>query len=306
MRAILVALTIIASVVAPGYASAAPIFSAVAGPSGGGDIGDCLSTFPGGTAGSPISASSACVGNGAGGATANASFGHAGAQANALDFSEGGYVMRGTASFTGNAIFTGVDLSAPVGFTHVSLNLNFAGLLNAAPGSTVGDVGFATVTGATSINGVAVAFLNDANRDGAFTCTSTFLGLTACGGSSVGGGIDTPDLLVPLNVLVPIVVSIQATASTEGPSASARSDFADSLDFPIGSDVFNLPDGVTANGPDLEIVDNRFVGDGTAGTPPTAVPEPPTMLLFFSAVIMILARRGWHRSPNQRRSCASP
>jgi hypothetical protein len=44
-------------------------------------------------------------------------------------------------------------------------------------------------------------------------------------------------------------------------------DLFQSVEFPIGSDVFNLPPGVTANAPDSFIFNNRYI-------PATAVPGP--------------------------------
>ncbi len=58
-----------------------------------------------------------------------------------------------------------------------------------------------------------------------------------------------------------------------------NSDFLNSLDFPQGSDVFNLPNGYTANAPNIFLVNNRFV------PPNAAVPEPGSLALLGSGLV---------------------
>jgi hypothetical protein len=71
---------------------------------------------------------------------------------------------------------------------------------------------------------------------------------------------------VPLGTPVDFDLSmtLSAAARTGGNSSL---DFSHTATLPIGSDVFNLPDGVTANAPGLFIFNNRF-------TPPVGVPGP--------------------------------
>jgi hypothetical protein len=277
MRKALLIWMIAAGAIASAHAQAQ--FTATARSSGGGDVRDCIATLPGGTSNGPIAASVACEGDGAGAAFAQAAIGHVGVSANAFDFAEGGYATEGRAAFTGNVTFTGQDPNAPAGFAVVALNLEFGGILNSTQFSLV------EVTAASSINGSAVANTDDTNRDGVTTCNSTFLGAIACGGVEVRGVIRTAQILVPVGIPVPITLSMRLLASTEGPGDSARGDFSNSLDFPIGTDVFTVADGVTANGADLEIVDNRFI--------PTvaAVPEPATSSLLAIG-LAALCRRG--------------
>lgn len=277
MRKALLIWVISAGAIASAHAQAQ--FTATARSSGGGDVRDCISTLPGGTSNSPIGASVACEGDGAGAAFAQAAIGHVGVSANAFDFGQGGYATEGRAAFTGNVTFTGQDPSAPAGFAVVALNLEFGGILNSTQFSLV------EVTAASSINGIAVADTDDSNRDGATTCTSTFLGAIACAGVAVRGTIRTPQILVPVGVPVPITLSMRLFATAEGPGDSASGDFFNSLDFPIGTDVFTLANGVTANGADLEIVDNRFIPSVAA------IPEPATFSLLAIGLVA-LGRRG--------------
>ena len=67
----------------------------------------------------------------------------------------------------------------------------------------------------------------------------------------------------------------------------ARSDFSNSVLFPIGSDVFNLPAGVTANAPDPFIVNNLYI--------PTSVTPLPATLPLFGTGLGGLGLLGWRR-----------
>ncbi|PYT30206.1 MAG: hypothetical protein DMG57_08960 [Acidobacteria bacterium] len=69
------------------------------------------------------------------------------------------------------------------------------------------------------------------------------------------------------------------------------------MDFPIGSDVFTLPDGRTANAPSMFIFNNRFL------PPASSVPEPSGLLAArIGAGItgvgrrMLVALEGWPTS----------
>ena len=257
--------------------ASAATFSALVSTSGA-DVSGCTTTAPGGGSSSPISASTACLGNGAGGATASASLGHVGASANGLDNGTGGYSTAGSAFLIGNVIFTGSDPTAAVGTTNVSLNLNFGGTLSAT-NSASAEVRASSVLFSQTIGSVLIL-----DAAGAFTCSSSFLGLGTCG-SGVHGGISSNSVLVPLNVSVQLALFIDVSAGGGDIGTSGSADFSNSLDFPIGSDVFNLAAGVAANSDDLGIVDNRFE---------SATPLPAALPLFATG-LGALGLLGWRR-----------
>jgi hypothetical protein len=236
----------------------------------GADVAGCTSTSPGGGSSSPISAATACLGAGAGGATAVASFGHVGASANGLDLGTGGYSTAASAFLFGDVLFTGIDSSAPAGTTHVSLNLSFGGTLSATQSAG------AEVRASSSLFGQAMGSVLLSDASGVFSCSSTFLGISSCG-SSVRGSISSFTILAPLNVSVQLALFLSVSAGGGDIGTSGSADFSNSLDFPIGSAVFGLPDGVTANGPDLDIFDNQFLA-------PSATPVPSSILLLATGL----------------------
>ena len=264
-----------AAVTASGTSAAT--FSALVSTSGA-DVGVCTSTAPGGGSSSPISANIACLGNGAGGATASASVGHVGASANGLDNGTGVFATAGSAFLIGNVIFTGSDPTAEVGTTNVSLNLSFGGTLSATTSAG------AEVRASSDLFGQAIGSVLITDAAGAITCSSTFLGLGTCG-SKVQGGISSTSVLVPLNVSVQLALFIDVSAGGGSIGTSGSADFSNSLDLPIGSDVFNLAPGVMVNSDDLGIVDNRF---------DSATPLPAALPLFATG-LGALGLLGWRR-----------
>jgi hypothetical protein len=102
---------------------------------------------------------------------------------------------------------------------------------------------------------------------GAISCSGICPG-SGISGTSVNTVIQSLPLGdVPLGLAIPFgfSMSLRATALQSGGESSL--DFSHTATLPIGTDVFNLPLGVTANAPDSFIFNNRF-------TPPSAVPGP--------------------------------
>lgn len=54
-------------------------------------------------------------------------------------------------------------------------------------------------------------------------------------------------------------LTLRAATVAVGSGSSAVADFSNTFGFPVGMDVFNLPPGFTANAPDLNLINNRFI-----------------------------------------------
>jgi hypothetical protein len=255
------------------------VFEAFAGITGDASHISCVPGFPGGTSTSPIGANAQCdeiFDNGpgtftlaTGAATAFAGPGHLGVSGNAVGLAGSNYIQTSaTSDFVSTVIFTG-----PAGATDVlaGMNIDLGGVLNAA-NVAFAIVSFETVLGPAVLTGASVEIIGD----GQSVCTP--LGSFVCNGAEIGGHFVTGVTTVPLNSPVDLEMFLTTFLFARGPGASARAEFSNSLDLPVGGIVFNLPDGFTANDPDLFIVNNVFL-------PPTAVPEPATLALLALGVV---------------------
>ena len=279
-RFLLIAILVTAGALMPGFASAAPLQTASAGVSSSNSIGGCDPLGGSGSSGGAISFHVFCSDTfGTASATGSASIGHAGASAVAATFDPfSGFASAPGASglYSDTVIFHASD---PIGFPGgiaVSLNLEFAGTLTSTleAGAVVGVL--------VQINGVTVASLHDTSNNGTDTsCNSSFLGGEGCANPVTDSNVTSQDTDgVPLDTPVSFLFSVEVSAGSVG-AASATAEYGDSLDLPIGIDVFNLPEGVTANAPASDIINNRFM------LPTTSVPEPSTwamMLLGFAGL----------------------
>lgn len=119
------------------------------------------------------------------------------------------------------------------------------------------------------------------------TCTSTFSGNSGCSGMVfTASSLLSNQAVVQLGVavLVELRIVVQTTADAGG---SSSAEFGESLDFPIGTALFNLPDGVTANAPDSFVFNDIF-------SPTSAVPLPAALPLFATGA-GAFGLLGWRR-----------
>ena len=234
-------------------------------------IGSCSFFTPGG----PLS-------DGHANSSAGATFGHVGVTAEVDATNPNGVLTQGlsvSASETGSVTFTANN--GQPGAIFVNFNISFAGFLNAGGGP--GDV--AQVAFDADLNGTPFGIQNASFAgDGASSCG--VLGSFICNATSLGGHSVTNLVLVPLNMPVPFGLFINVNVGNFGSapvSNSAIADFGNSLDLPIGSDVFNLPAGFTVNSTDFNIVNNRLAVPG--------IPEPSTFYLGCLSILVFATVR---------------
>ena len=226
------------------------------------------------------------AGTATGSAQSGASAGHVGASADAAATNVGSNVSA-NATYSDLVVFHS-SLNPSATTTDVALNVDLAGHLSAS-GGAVANVEIRTTLNTFEIGHLLAGI--DTTAPTPATCASTFA-VGGCSFASLSVGALTTQTLhnVPLDTAVLLVMFINAGALAVFPGASANSSFGQSLDFPTGTAVFVLPDGVTANAPDSFLTNNIFSPPGaTAATPlPAALP-------MFASGLAALSLIGWRR-----------
>jgi hypothetical protein len=95
------------------------------------------------------------------------------------------------------------------------------------------------------------------------------------------GYFDSGRTTVPVGVPILMNFSIASAAQTISffvSGAHAVVDGRNTMGFPIGVPVFELPSGFTVNAPSIGLVNNVIPGDIVPGPP--GVPEPSSLLLL--------------------------
>lgn len=283
VRAALSAGLLTALLITPSLALADPLFTVSIGPGSGNGCApnQAISQSP-----IPVSLSHACSANGgslAGTAAANAfaSFGSVGAGSNSATVSGTDVPLGDSANalFSDTLTFSKTDPSVPDRFP-VSLNLAFDGVVNSA--SVNGNAGalvdiFVGYFGG-GLNGTSI--LEFFHNNAGFTISNPH----GFGGTDViapgAGGFSTVLTITPLQVFTSVgdvFISLQLLTSvgTSNVGSSAVADFSNTLEFPTGIDVFNLPAGYTVNAGSY-LVNNRFI--------PSPVPEAETYLMLLAGL----------------------
>jgi hypothetical protein len=220
---------------------------------------------------------------------ATAAVGHLGAHADAATIN-GNSLAAGigaTATYSDLITFTSSDPNAT--FADVAINLILAGELKAgAPNNGAAGAG---IEGFTLFNGQVFSFRYGFFSDGTQSGSSDFF-VEGVVGSGADAALRSPTVRVGLGVPVFLEMFLQASAGSSGVFSSALSEFGNSFKMPTGRDVFDVPDGVTANAGDY-IVDNRYFDPLT---PTTSVPEPQIwalMVMGFALSGALARRRRW-------------
>lgn len=164
-----------------------------------------------------------------------------------------------------------------------------SGVLNAA--AAEGGSAIASVETTVQFFGTHQLFLNFTSSEGLSNPRNTGLATGAITGGPAGfiTRLGTPTQLLGLGE-ASFSITLFTSASSVGPAASARADFFGTLEFPTGIDVFNLPEGYTANAGNY-LVNNRFVDPNAVG-----VPEPTTVLLLAAGLAGLMVQRRLRRT----------
>jgi hypothetical protein len=170
--------------------------------------------------------------------------------------------------------------------TTAALNVDLTGFLTAG-----GPVALASVDIRTNLNTVEIGrLIASVDTTGPAQCSSSFA-IGGCSFASLSAGALTSQTIeVGLDQAVLLTMRIDVGVSASNAGSSANSNFGSSLDFPIGTAVFVLPDGVMANALDSFVSNNIFSPPGAAAATPV-----PAALPLFATGLSALGLLSWRR-----------
>lgn len=181
------------------------------------------------------------------------------------------------AEFSDRLVFSKINDALPDTFL-VSLNLTFSGSINAAQ-VRQSDATGAQVQIVTRLSGNRAAILVFSTVSG-FTLNNldgyAGTGAIGPGGSVFNTMLVTPMMQATVGISHLLELSLLTLVSATGADGSATSDFAHTLEFPTGIDVFNLLAGYTVNAGNY-LVNNRFIAPNAVVD---QVPGPSSLALL--------------------------
>jgi hypothetical protein len=224
------------------------------------------------------------AGTSSGQASSTATPGHVGASAGAVSTGPGA-TMDALAIYSDLFVFHNA-LNPLATTTTVALNVDLAGFLSAG-----GPIAAASVDIRTNLNSFEIGRLvASVNTTGPAQCSSSFA-VGGCSFASLSAGALTSQTIeVGLDQAVLLTMRIDVGVIVANAGSSANSNFGGSLDFPIGTAVFVLPEGVTANAPGSFVTNNIFSPPDAAGTTPV-----PAALPLFATGLGALGLLGWRK-----------
>jgi hypothetical protein len=184
-------------------------------------------------------------------------------------------------------LFTSIDPLATQALVSVFLDVH--GVLEGGSISPFGGGGTASIQGSLSL-GARRSVFNFSPDSSIPVTVSDFVVVSGSLSVSYGVPIDlrlqSVGVMVPLNQPVSFSLTLDNRVAVSGPGITARSNFLNSFEIPLGVNAFELPDGVQANSGSWLINNQRVLV--------SVVPEPSSwllMMLGFGLVSAVFRRQ---------------
>ena len=281
MNRVLFSVVLLTTAIINGGASAQTFSVQIGSPVGEPSCGNVNS----GTSSTPVARDLACSSPsvpGALDAQAAALFGFVGGTTGAsvgAGYFGSAFGINTNSQFSDFVTFTSTDPSATTAL--IAANLAFSGTMNATAFASSSIDLFYSLYGP--------GYIFSATQNGVAR-NDFIVAMGGVTGTDFDALLQTNLVLVPLNtpILMTLGLGTGAGVGGSGSPESARSDFSNSFEVPLGIDAFVLPFGVTANAGNW-LVDNRRINLNDS-----AVPEPATwamIIIGFGMSSFALRRR---------------